>query len=146
MLEKLEWKPRPTSMYWCDLFQFPCWGWWFGVRGPRVGSGGSAHQGPQSWLTGGRLHGKLQRYLPSFPLLSCSFPLTIFVPAPTIFLIADDSPSSEALASVRKLLQSGICQGFLQPQFALKGHRDLSSTDCPGDKLYADLPKLKPSP
>lgn len=69
-----------------------------------------------------------------------------FVPAPTVFLIADDSPSSEALASVRKLLRSGVCQGFLQPQFALKGHRDLGSTDCPGDKLYADLPELRPSP
>lgn len=73
-------------------------------------------------------------------------PLTIFVPAPTVFLIADDSPSSEAMASFRKLLQLGVSEGFLQPQFAVKAHRDLGSTECPGDNLYAELLKLKLSP
>lgn len=146
MLEKLEWKPRPTSMYWCDLFQFRGCGWWFGVRGPWVENGWRAHQRRKWWLTGRRLHGKLRQSLSSFLLLSCPIPLTIFVPAPTVFLIADDSPSSEAMASFRKLLQVGVSEGFLQPQFAVKAHRDLGSTQCPGDNLYAELLKLKLSP
>lgn len=72
--------------------------------------------------------------------------LLLFPPAPTSFLVADAAPSSEALSSAEKLLQSGVSQGFLQPQFALVGHRDLGSTECPGDNLYAALPKLKLSP
>ncbi|XP_070826886.1 peptidoglycan recognition protein 5 [Chaetodon trifascialis] len=55
----------------------------------------------------------------------------------------NDTPSSEALSSVRQLLQSGVSQGFLCPSFALLGHRDLGSTECPGGKLYAALPQLR---
>uniref|UniRef100_A0A674MQB6 Peptidoglycan recognition protein 5 n=1 Tax=Takifugu rubripes TaxID=31033 RepID=A0A674MQB6_TAKRU len=55
----------------------------------------------------------------------------------------NDTPSSEAVLSVRQLLHSGVSQGFLCPDFALMGHRDLSATECPGANLYAALPKLK---
>ncbi|TNN01606.1 peptidoglycan recognition protein 5 [Takifugu flavidus] len=58
----------------------------------------------------------------------------------------NDTPSSEAVLSVRQLLHSGVSQGFLCPDFALMGHRDLSATECPGANLYAALPKLKLRP
>uniref|UniRef100_A0A8C6TGG2 Peptidoglycan recognition protein 5 n=1 Tax=Neogobius melanostomus TaxID=47308 RepID=A0A8C6TGG2_9GOBI len=54
-----------------------------------------------------------------------------------------DSPSSEALMSVKQLLKAGVSQGFLFPQFVLFGHRDLGNTKCPGAKLYAALPQLR---
>ncbi|XP_026168146.1 peptidoglycan recognition protein 5 [Mastacembelus armatus] len=55
----------------------------------------------------------------------------------------NDTPSKEAISSVKKLLQSGVSQGFLRQDFVLLGHRDLGSTECPGEKLYAALPKLR---
>nr|XP_046246451.1 peptidoglycan recognition protein 5 [Scatophagus argus] len=55
----------------------------------------------------------------------------------------NDTPSAEAILSVKQLLQSGVSQDFLNPQFVLLGHRDLGSTECPGKKLYAALPQLR---
>uniref|UniRef100_A0A3Q3JER2 Peptidoglycan-recognition protein n=1 Tax=Monopterus albus TaxID=43700 RepID=A0A3Q3JER2_MONAL len=55
----------------------------------------------------------------------------------------DDTPSKEAISSVKQLLQSGVSQGFLHPEFVLLGHRDLGDTQCPGEKLYAALPTLR---
>nr|XP_019950513.1 PREDICTED: peptidoglycan-recognition protein SB1-like [Paralichthys olivaceus] len=55
----------------------------------------------------------------------------------------NDEPSEEALLAVKQLLQSGVSQGFLCKDFALFGHRDLANTECPGEKLYAALPKLR---
>ncbi|XP_008306717.1 peptidoglycan recognition protein 5 [Cynoglossus semilaevis] len=54
----------------------------------------------------------------------------------------NESPNKAALMSVKQLLQSGVSQGFLCPGFTVLGHRDLGSTQCPGDKLYAALPQL----
>lgn len=56
--------------------------------------------------------------------------------------VLDESPNKAALMSVKQLLQSGVSQGFLCPGFTVLGHRDLGSTQCPGDKLYAALPQL----
>ncbi|XP_060901935.1 peptidoglycan recognition protein 5 [Labrus mixtus] len=55
----------------------------------------------------------------------------------------NDTPSKEAISSVKQLLQLGVCQSFLDPEFVLFGHRDLGSTECPGNKLYAALPQLR---
>uniref|UniRef100_UPI0037E990EE peptidoglycan recognition protein 5 n=1 Tax=Semicossyphus pulcher TaxID=241346 RepID=UPI0037E990EE len=55
----------------------------------------------------------------------------------------NDTPSAEAIMSVKQLLHIGVCQGFLLPEFKLLGHRDLGSTECPGEKLYAALSQLK---
>ncbi|XP_068570133.1 peptidoglycan recognition protein 5 [Cebidichthys violaceus] len=55
----------------------------------------------------------------------------------------DNTPSTEAMSSVKCLLQSGVCQCFLNPEFTLLGHRDLGQTECPGGKLYAALPQLR---
>ncbi|KAJ0021874.1 hypothetical protein NQD34_009364 [Periophthalmus magnuspinnatus] len=53
-----------------------------------------------------------------------------------------ESPSSEALTSVKRLLEAGVSQGFLLSEFLLFGHRDLGSTECPGVNLYSALPQL----
>ncbi|XP_030008861.1 peptidoglycan recognition protein 5 [Sphaeramia orbicularis] len=55
----------------------------------------------------------------------------------------NDTPSREALQSVKRLLQSGVSHGFLHPEFVLFGHRDLGNTECPGAKLYAVLSQLR---
>ncbi|XP_013870469.1 peptidoglycan recognition protein 5 [Austrofundulus limnaeus] len=55
----------------------------------------------------------------------------------------NDTPSKDALQSVKQLLISGVSLGFLQPQFVLFGHRDLGNTICPGENLYAALPQLR---
>ncbi|XP_072247863.1 peptidoglycan recognition protein 5 [Leuresthes tenuis] len=55
----------------------------------------------------------------------------------------NDTPSKEALSSVKQLLLSGVSQGFLHPQYVLYGHRDLGTTACPGENLYAALPQLR---
>ncbi|XP_068601583.1 peptidoglycan recognition protein 5 [Brachionichthys hirsutus] len=57
----------------------------------------------------------------------------------------NDTPSTESLSAVKELL-SGASQEFLQKAFVLQGHRDLKSTACPGDRLYAKLPDLLPEP
>lgn len=53
-----------------------------------------------------------------------------------------DAPTSAALSSVKRLLQDGVCQGCLSSSYAIFGHRDLASTECPGDKLYPEIQRL----
>ncbi|CAG6005969.1 unnamed protein product [Menidia menidia] len=55
----------------------------------------------------------------------------------------NDTPSKEALSSVKQLMLSGVSQGSLHPQFDLFGHRDLGATACPGENLYAALAQLR---
>ncbi|XP_034557254.1 peptidoglycan recognition protein 5 isoform X2 [Notolabrus celidotus] len=54
----------------------------------------------------------------------------------------NDTPSTEAIMSVKQLLKNGVAQGNLQKDYVLLGHRDLGSTECPGGKLYAALSQL----
>ncbi|XP_073347844.1 peptidoglycan recognition protein 5 [Pagrus major] len=56
-----------------------------------------------------------------------------------------DTPSAEALSSVKQLLQDGVSQGFISSAFSLLGHRDKGQTECPGANLYAAIPQLKGS-
>ncbi|XP_071396249.1 peptidoglycan recognition protein 5 [Centroberyx affinis] len=55
----------------------------------------------------------------------------------------NDTPSTEALSSIKQFLRSGVSLGYLHPEFILLGHRDLGNTQCPGEKLYASLPHLR---
>ncbi|XP_051814076.1 peptidoglycan recognition protein 5 [Acanthochromis polyacanthus] len=55
----------------------------------------------------------------------------------------NEAPSKEAIKSVKELLQAGVSEAFIAPGFGLFGHRDLGSTECPGEKLYAAIPQLK---
>ncbi|KAL2096201.1 hypothetical protein ACEWY4_008349 [Coilia grayii] len=55
----------------------------------------------------------------------------------------NDIPTSEALSAVRRLLRHGISQGYLCSNYAIFGHRDLASTECPGNKLYPEIQCLR---
>ncbi|KAG7223037.1 hypothetical protein INR49_015926 [Caranx melampygus] len=57
----------------------------------------------------------------------------------------NDTPSKESILAVKLLLQSGVSQDFLSREFSLFGHRDLGTTECPGENLYAALQQLKSS-
>ncbi|XP_024120156.1 peptidoglycan recognition protein 5 [Oryzias melastigma] len=54
-----------------------------------------------------------------------------------------DKLTEEALRSVKGLLLSGVSQNYIDPEFVLYGHRDLASTQCPGDNVYAALSHLR---
>uniref|UniRef100_A0A3P9IF44 Peptidoglycan-recognition protein SC2-like n=1 Tax=Oryzias latipes TaxID=8090 RepID=A0A3P9IF44_ORYLA len=54
-----------------------------------------------------------------------------------------DKLSEEGLLSVKRLLLFGVSQSYIHPKFVLCGHRDLASTQCPGDNLYAALTHLR---
>ncbi|XP_025096405.1 peptidoglycan-recognition protein SC2-like [Pomacea canaliculata] len=45
-------------------------------------------------------------------------------------------PNAAALATVKQLIQCGLANGKINPNYTLKGHRDVGSTDCPGTALY----------
>lgn len=61
----------------------------------------------------------------------------------TSFFISGDKLTEEALLSVKGLLLSGVSQNYIDPEFVLYGHRDLASTQCPGDNVYAALSHLR---
>ncbi|XP_063410076.1 peptidoglycan-recognition protein SC2-like [Mytilus trossulus] len=46
------------------------------------------------------------------------------------------APNSAALNAVKELIQCGISKGKVSHSYALFGHRDVGSTDCPGTALY----------
>ena len=45
-------------------------------------------------------------------------------------------PNAAALAAVKAIIECGVQQGHISHSYILKGHRDVGSTDCPGDALY----------
>nr|XP_015196380.1 PREDICTED: peptidoglycan-recognition protein SC2-like [Lepisosteus oculatus]XP_015196381.1 PREDICTED: peptidoglycan-recognition protein SC2-like [Lepisosteus oculatus]XP_015196382.1 PREDICTED: peptidoglycan-recognition protein SC2-like [Lepisosteus oculatus]XP_015196383.1 PREDICTED: peptidoglycan-recognition protein SC2-like [Lepisosteus oculatus]XP_015196384.1 PREDICTED: peptidoglycan-recognition protein SC2-like [Lepisosteus oculatus]XP_015196385.1 PREDICTED: peptidoglycan-recognition pro len=49
---------------------------------------------------------------------------------------SSEAPSPAALSAARQLLDCGVAQGHLRPDFTLLGHRDVGDTECPGDQLY----------
>ncbi|XP_074874013.1 peptidoglycan recognition protein 3-like [Carettochelys insculpta] len=48
----------------------------------------------------------------------------------------ETAPNAAALNAARRLIQCAASRGFLSYNYTLKGHRDVSPTDCPGDALY----------
>ena len=54
------------------------------------------------------------------------------------------TPTAAAINAGRALLNQGIRDGYLTPDFILRGHRDVGSTACPGRHLYARLNDLDP--
>ncbi|XP_052082621.1 peptidoglycan-recognition protein SC2-like [Mytilus californianus] len=46
------------------------------------------------------------------------------------------APNSAALNAVKELIQCGISKGKISQSYALFGHRDVSSSACPGTALY----------
>ncbi|KAK7114626.1 hypothetical protein V1264_000659 [Littorina saxatilis] len=45
-------------------------------------------------------------------------------------------PNEAAQDTFRQLIQYGVEQGHISPGYTLKGHRDVGSTECPGNQLY----------
>ncbi|XP_053390881.1 peptidoglycan recognition protein 1-like [Mercenaria mercenaria] len=54
-----------------------------------------------------------------------------------------EEPSTEAQDAVQSLLEMAVDEGKLKSNYKLRGHRDVKSTACPGDKFY-DRIKLWP--
>ncbi|XP_043072719.1 peptidoglycan recognition protein 5 isoform X3 [Puntigrus tetrazona] len=54
----------------------------------------------------------------------------------------EEFPSAASKSALLRLLQVGVLRGHVQPNFVLVGHRDVAKTECPGNNLYAVLPKL----
>jgi peptidoglycan recognition protein len=52
-------------------------------------------------------------------------------------------PSEALWAALREIIQQGIKGGFITPDYRLWGHRDHSSTSCPGPRLYNGLERLR---
>ncbi|KAI0240013.1 Peptidoglycan recognition protein 1, partial [Lamellibrachia satsuma] len=46
------------------------------------------------------------------------------------------TPTSAQLAAVQALIRCGVRKGAIKSSYVLKGHRDVSSSTCPGDVLY----------
>ena len=45
-------------------------------------------------------------------------------------------PNSAAQNAVKSLIQCGVSLGRIKTTYQLKGNRDGSATDCPGDSFY----------
>ncbi|XP_037740237.1 peptidoglycan-recognition protein SC2 isoform X2 [Chelonia mydas] len=46
------------------------------------------------------------------------------------------APDNTTLTVAKSLIQCAVSRGFLSESYTLKGHRDVTSTQCPGDALY----------
>ncbi|KAM4640715.1 peptidoglycan recognition protein 1-like [Discoglossus pictus] len=57
------------------------------------------------------------------------------------------NPSAAAQNAAKSLIRCGVSKGFIRSNYILKGHRDVSSTDCPGNTFYRTVrtwPSYKP--
>lgn len=48
--------------------------------------------------------------------------------------------TDQARDAGRELWQAGTELGMIAPEYELRGHRDVESTECPGDTLYKEMP------
>ena len=46
-------------------------------------------------------------------------------------------PNEAALNAVKAMIECGIKLGKITPDYKMYGHRDVSSTECPGNTLYS---------
>lgn len=53
------------------------------------------------------------------------------------------TPTDAALQAIAAIYQAAVAQGQLINGAAIGGHKDWSSSACPGDRLYAMLPKIR---
>jgi peptidoglycan recognition protein len=66
-----------------------------------------------------------------------------------IFCSTATAPSSAMINTVRKLIQCGMDDRWIQLAHMTIGHRQAVSTDCPGDALYdviTSWPDFEPNP
>ncbi|GFN90908.1 peptidoglycan-recognition protein [Plakobranchus ocellatus] len=45
-------------------------------------------------------------------------------------------PTQKQLTAVKDLISKGVTLNKLKSDYTLRGHKDVGTTDCPGDKLY----------
>ncbi|CAM4318784.1 unnamed protein product [Lepidochelys olivacea] len=50
--------------------------------------------------------------------------------------LSKTAPDNTTLTVAKSLIQCAVFGGFLSESYTLKGHRDIKSTECPGDALY----------
>jgi hypothetical protein len=55
-----------------------------------------------------------------------------------------NEPTPASVAAGRALLEQGLRNGYLTPDFALRSHRDVGKTACPGRYLHPRLPHIDP--
>lgn len=48
-------------------------------------------------------------------------------------------PNAASLTAVKHLIACGIQKGFISHSYHLYGHRDVGTTECPGDRLYHEI-------
>ncbi|XP_059161421.1 peptidoglycan recognition protein 1-like [Physella acuta] len=48
-------------------------------------------------------------------------------------------PTAAALQAAKDMIACGVTLGKIQPNYTLRGHRDMVSTQCPGDTLYTEI-------
>ena len=48
----------------------------------------------------------------------------------------DEWPTNDALNAARRLIECGVSSGRIRSDYTLRGHRDMGSTECPGNNLY----------
>ena len=48
-------------------------------------------------------------------------------------------PNDAALNAIKNLIQCGVSHGYITSTYSLYGHRDVGSTNCPGDALYQEI-------
>lgn len=59
-----------------------------------------------------------------------------------ICLIGDwtaELPPPKMLQAVKQLIEYGLTEGRISPEYMLLGHRQVRSTECPGQALYNEI-------
>jgi N-acetylmuramoyl-L-alanine amidase len=52
-------------------------------------------------------------------------------------------PNNDMIETLKNLIECGVDNKYVAPDYQMHGHRDIACTACPGDKLYAII-KLWP--
>ncbi|KAM4636917.1 peptidoglycan recognition protein 1-like [Discoglossus pictus] len=65
----------------------------------------------------------------------------VFNQSHSIFSFPDRVPNSAAQNAAKKLIRCGVSKGYIKSTYILKGHRDVTSTQCPGDRFYKTIKK-----
>lgn len=54
---------------------------------------------------------------------------------------ADNVPTTAQIAAAKALLADAVSRGQIKSNYILYGHRQVGSTECPGNNLYAEIKK-----
>jgi hypothetical protein len=51
----------------------------------------------------------------------------------------EETPPQNQLDAAQELIQYGVDQGMINPDYMVLGHREISEVECPGDGLFAEI-------